>query len=557
MTSSPAPAPADADDPAETVLTLTAEAEALYADGQFDDAVRNAAQAANIGLGLQQTWLVLARACEAQGDLSSALGAYEQAAAAGADPREISGGVGRVALRLDDFGRAERLLKAHLSEGTPTTEAIVYLAQAQAGLQAFDRAHETLKTALEADPSQAQLWVALGSLLGVEGRHGQSTVFFEEGLRLDPASAGASAGLADALLLGTGDLDEALSLSEGAVAATSGSGRPAAVAAHALRLLAGGRIAEGWTALAQGLEPGDAATVEIRAAAPRWTSGAQSNAPLLLIGEDNLTDEILLAHVVPSVIAEGRPVILAVSSRLQALARRSFPDATVVQLVHRARSGRRQAAAVLDSPHIHDGELVGAWRPLRATLSEHRADAGDFADAGPYLRPDPARIAHWRKWLASLGPGPKVGVRWRQPALDVTRPGEVPALGDLRGPLSVRGLRLVSLQETDVMGELEWMRSTLGLKVQGPPGLDYNDLDDVAALACALDAVVGPPGVTTYVAAASGARTWFLATPRHWALLGGDRYPWFPEAGVLFAEDGDWRLAMDALGKALAGLAGA
>jgi len=536
------------------VLALTEQAEALLSAGRFDEAARTARDAALLELNLERTWRVLAQACDALGDFAGAFAAYRQAVAVATDLGDMGPGMGRAALRVGEYAIAESVLTMHLRQSPAAPDAIADLAQAQAALEAFDRAHATLKAALENDPGQARLWAALGELLCAQGRHGEAVVFFEEALRLDPGSVATRAGLADALLVGAGDVDRAVALSEEAMATAAPSDMPAMTASHARRLLAAGRLAEGWTAYARGMEPGDAGLVEHRVAAPRWTPGDPLNGRLLLLGEEFIGDELLLAQMVPSLLAEGLPLILAVSPRWTSLAQRSFPQAKVAPLRTRSERGLRQHAADLDSPHVHGGDLVAAWNPLRAMTRARRSRPTDFAGAQPYLKADSRRVRHWREQLANLGPGPKIGLRWRQ-LVDVANTTEVPSLDDLRDPLSVPGLRLISLQENDLMGEAASIRDRHGLELLEPPGINHEDLDDVAALSCALDVVVGPPGATTYLAAACGAETWFLSPPRHWAMLGTDGYPWFPKARVISASSADWSAAMDELGRALLALA--
>jgi hypothetical protein len=89
-----------------------------------------------------------------------------------------------------------------------------------------------------------------------------------------------------------------------------------------------------------------------------------------------------------------------------------------------------------------------------------------------------------------------------------------------------------------------------------PRGLDRSDLGDLGALCCALDLVVGAPDAVTHLAAACGAQTCFLVSPRHWALLGEETYPWFPKARVIASLSfDDWGPAMAALSGTLAALA--
>jgi hypothetical protein len=267
---------------------------------------------------------------------------------------------------------------------------------------------------------------------------------------------------------------------------------------------------------------------------------------LLVIGEEALDDEILFAHALPALADGQAELILAIRPEWRRLAEHSFPGAKVVAQLRRRRYDRPQLTAELESPHVHAKALVGAWTTLRSLLKAYRATAGDFPST-PYLKADPRRVEHWQGWLAGLGPGRKVGVRWRSEETDYRARRQTPPLAALRQVLALPGLCLVALQEVE---------EPPGLPVHRPPDLDRSDLDDVAALSQALDLVVGGPDPVTYAAAACGAETWFLAPPGHWALLGQETYPWFPGARV-FASPAfnDWEPAVSALAGALAATA--
>jgi tetratricopeptide (TPR) repeat protein len=430
------------------------------------------------------------------------------------------------------------------------------LARAQIGQKAYERAHATLRAALQADPGEALLWAALAELLCAQGRHGEAVVFFEEAVRLDPASAAALDGLADALLLGGGDETRGLAAGAEALVQAEGEALPGLTANQARRLLALGQLEEGWTAFGAAMAPGPAAEVVVKIAAPRWRPREPLAGRLLLIGEADIVDEVLFSRCIPALLADGQRPILALQPNWEALARRSFPQADFVHLMERRQPGARLVTAALDSPHVHGGELVGAWTPLRALLAAYGAGPGGFASADPYLKVDGDRIAHWRERLAGVGDGLKVGVVWRAPGSS-PRAWEAPPLPLLNEALSAPDLHLIGVQAEDIQGELAWIRSTYGLPIHDPPPeLKLWDLDDLAALACALDVVVGLPDAAAILAAGAGARAWFLSPPRHWARLGGDAYPWFPQARVFAAAaPNDWTDALAGLQEALAELA--
>ena len=180
---------------------MVARAQAHVQAGELDLAVHVATQAAALRARPDVTLPALARILEAQGEAIAALDAYGQALAAAPDVAEISREMGRLALRLGKHTVAENVLTLHLKRWPATPDVVADLARAQSGQKAFDRAHETLKAALEADASHPILWRTLADLLSLQGRQADAVVFYEESLRLDFDSVDALDGIADALLL--------------------------------------------------------------------------------------------------------------------------------------------------------------------------------------------------------------------------------------------------------------------------------------------------------------------------------------------------------------------
>jgi ADP-heptose:LPS heptosyltransferase len=102
--------------------------------------------------------------------------------------------------------------------------------------------------------------------------------------------------------------------------------------------------------------------------------------------------------------------------------------------------------------------------------------------------------------------------------------------------LATHGVQWIQLQYGECEAELAAAEAAFGVAFWRPPGLDLRqDLDDLAALASALDLVIGTPNATTSLAAASGAPTWFVTGPGGWIQLGTERHPWYPKARVFVA----------------------
>lgn len=182
-----------------------------------------------------------------------------------------------------------------------------------------------------------------------------------------------------------------------------------------------------------------------------------------------------------------------------------------------------------------------------------RADVADYPDKAAFLTADAERVEHWRKVLADAPAGPKVCILWKSLKLDGARLRYFSPFEAWQSVLTTPGAVFVNLQYGDSEAEMAEAKARFGIDLWRPPGIDLkNDLDDVAALACALDLVLGPANATTNIAAACGAPVWLISTPGAWPKLGTDRYPWYPSARVFNAPAGQpWTVVMDEIARAL------
>ena len=119
--------------------------------------------------------------------------------------------------------------------------------------------------------------------------------------------------------------------------------------------------------------------------------------------------------------------------------------------------------------------------------------------------------------------------------------------------LTAPGTTMVNMQYGDCVEETEWARRELGVEIWTPPGIDLkNHLDDLGALACALDVTLGFANATSNIAAACGGPTWIISAPGAWTRLGTDRMPWYPQARI-FTPPGfsRWEETMASVAEAL------
>ncbi|MBV9509204.1 MAG: tetratricopeptide repeat protein, partial [Caulobacteraceae bacterium] len=418
----------------------------------------------------------------------------------------------------------------------------------------YGRAIETLRPAIEANPESAALWNTLGTVVGEQGDLASAMTFYDEALRLEPDFAKARYNRANTYL-DLGDAATALKECERAMeGAATASDLAMMKLARATMLLCLGRIGEGWDAYEARLDPAFAEVTHFMVDRPRWAPGDDlAGRSLLLMGEQGLGDEVAFAGLIPDVLKALGPkgrLHLALEPRLVPLFQRSFPTAEIIGHA----TYKVDAHMVRAAPALHDRmQSFDLWSPLASMLRGYRRNLEDFLAQGPFLVPDAGRVAHWRRILAER-PGRKVGVLWKSLKLDGVRLRHFSPFERWRPVLETPGVSFINMQYGDCAAELEQARAALGVEIWQPPGIDLkNDLDDVAALSCALDLTIGPANATTNIAAACGGPVWLISTPSAWPRMGTPDYPFYPAIRVFTPPRlGAWNEVMAEVAGALA-----
>ena len=514
-------------------------------------ALRALEQDEQSGLG----WYLLAIAKEMSGDFAGSIQCYEAALSLLPDHTEITNNLGRLAYRLGQPEIAEQLFRHFLSHFPNHPEGANNLACVLRDQGRADEAIDLLKATLSLHPDQAVVWNTLGTVMAEQGDMPNAKLFFDETLRLDPSFAKARYNRGN-MNLALGDISQALEDCETALSQTkSESERIMMRLARSTILINLGRIREGWEEYEARLDPQFSDVTRFMIDRPQWAPGDDlAGKALLLIGEQGLGDEILFANIVPDILQDlgstGR-LAIAVEPRLIPLFQRALPTATVGAHATFMLEGRTARA----TPFL-EGDLssIDLWAPLASPLRHYRAQVADFPQTAGYLKPDPARVVHWRALLASLSDKPKVGLLWKSGMQTSGRHRFFSPFEQWSAILTTPGVTFVNLQYGDCDAEIEWARRELGVAIWTPPGIDLKqDLDDLAALTCAIDLNLGFSNATLNIAGACGAPTWLISAPGAWPRLGTDHYPWYPQARVFqptaFA---DWAPLMSQVAGALA-----
>lgn len=478
-------------------------------------------------------WHLLAICREKANDYTSALRCYESALQLSPDDVDVAHDLGRLAHMMGMKEEAEKLFAHCLVQKPGWPDAANNLASAQRDQMRFDDAVETLRPVIYAHPESAMLWNTLGTVMIEQGEMDQAMIFLNQALELDPAMAKAQYNRGNTRLA-LGDVDGALEDCEAALPRVKAEGDQAMMRlARAAMLIAKGRLGEGWDEYDVRLDPLFADVTHFVTESPAWTPETDlAGKHLLVIGEQGLGDEVMFANVIPDLIDAVGPqgaVSIGVEQRLVPLFERSFPSAQVGR--HDTYKVDHMTARIVKWAEADP--TVDFWTPMASPLRRFRRTVEAFPQRAAYLKPDPARVDHWRQVLADLGPEPKVGVIWKSLVINSGRARYFSPFDQWAAVFATPGVRFVNLQYGDCAAELEEARERFGVEIWTPPGINLkDDLDEVAALTCALDLTIGPANATINIAAACGAPVWMVSTPGAWPRLGTDRSPWYPQVRV-------------------------
>jgi tetratricopeptide (TPR) repeat protein len=250
---------------------------------------------------------------------------------------------------------------------------------------------------------------------------------------------------------------------------------------------------------------------------PRW-NGGRIDGPLLVWGEQGLGDEILHASMIPDLMQRTGSVTLEVEPRLAPLFARSFPVARVVPLGPALNPGPFAAQVPIAS-------LGRYFRPNWAAFPKR--------DRG-YLVADNARVHSLRQ---RLDDGRAViGLSWVSKA-PIGGAQKSARLADFAPLLQSPGYRFVDLQYGDTRAEREAVEREIGIRVERLPDIDNtSDLDGLAALMSACDAVVTVSNTPAHLAGALGRPTWVMVPHGHariwYWFRDRDESPWYPRVHV-------------------------
>ncbi|HKB96168.1 MAG TPA: tetratricopeptide repeat protein [Rhizomicrobium sp.] len=498
---------------------------------------------------------VLAMALERMGHLHKALVTYERAFELDPEDPELLINLGLTAWNLKLTEGAARMFQLYIAACPESPLGYNNLGSVQADLGKPDVAIETLRAALYRMPNEAILWNSLATVLAEEGRADESLVFYREAARLEPGFARAYHNLGYAYQH-LSELDNALvSYDKALELVVDPAERIETRHSRSICLIGLGKLEEGFREYEIRNNERFRCYFHHIIDAPRWQGEDVRGKKLLLVGEQGLGDEIMFSNILPdaqAAVGETGKLQICVDPRLIPLYQRAYPKAEVGTYDDRTLIDDNGNKALRLVPFASGKNKPDVWAPMGSALQYYRKSVADFPRK-PFLKPDPARVAEYKKQMAAL-PGKKVGICWRSMMMTGKRAKYFSPIDAWGTILQTPGITFVNLQYGDSAPDIARANEKFGVQIHSVEGLDLkDDIDGTAALALALDLVLSAPTAAAHTAASVGAKVWYLSVGLGWPQLGTGEYPWHADTRVFWpTKFGDWDAVMPGFARELA-----
>ena len=260
------------------------------------------------------------------------------------------------------------------------------------------------------------------------------------------------------------------------------------------------------------------------------SSKAPGGSQVLIYGEQGIGDTLMFASLLPQLQAElqatGGSLQLLLQPRLVPLLQSSFPAIKCAASFPAELLGQLDLACSI-------GSLGQRYRP----------DAQSFAGHSPHLQLPDSTKQNWRKRLAALGPGLKVGSAWQGGGTLGNRRQRSLQLEQLLPLLKQSGLHWFNLQYGHKPEELHALKQNHGVEILHFDGIS-TDLLATAGLTAALDLVITVQQTALHLAAGLGVPVWGLLPYRaEWRYgQGGSQMIWYPSVKLFRQQQrGNWQ----------------
>jgi hypothetical protein len=188
-----------------------------------------------------------------------------------------------------------------------------------------------------------------------------------------------------------------------------------------------------------------------------------------------------------------------------------------------------------------DGNREFDFQCALMTLPERFAiTLADLPGPIPYLLAETPLVSHWHGKISA--PGFKIGIGWQGNPRGAIDKGRSIPLEKFQS-LSLRGVRLISLQKTHGLDQLEHLPTGMSIETLGAFDEGKDAFIDTAAIMQNLDLVITSDTATAHLAGALGCPTWVaLKHMPDWRwMVGRSDSPWYPSMRLFRQPSrGDW-----------------
>jgi tetratricopeptide (TPR) repeat protein len=442
--------------------------------------------------------------------------------------------------RAQAAAQAKRLNEANgicadvllLSPNNPAALALQGIVSAMAGDP--EKGVVLLRRAIKLRPGNATWHAHLGSLCRTVYRLDEALAAGQESIRLDGGNPENLVNLS-LIFIDADDRDRAIACLLRALGLKHDHAD--GHLALAQNLLALGDFDAGWREYEwRNLTEAGKTTMPAMTSAP-WNGMRMPTGRLLLVGDQGYGDTIQFARYIPMAAQRCKDLILGCSAEMETLLAK-LPG--VSQYCHRWTDVPGHAA------HCRLSSLPYLFHTQIDTIPSQF----------PYLKADPARIAHWRDRLdATLPPGVKrIGLAWTgRPTHPNDRRRSLP-LAQLELLADAGPAVFVSLQKPMPERDVAALSRFPGMTNLADALTDFGE---TAALIENLDLVITVDTSMGHLAGAMGKPAWILipkAADWRW-MLDREDSPWYPSVRLFRQQTpGAWQAPLDRLRSALAGL---
>lgn len=470
----------------------------------------------------ESTPIKLAKLYTEIGDLDSGIEVLQSHLSKTADCSKALGELGVLHYKIKDYTNAELLLKKSLAEHQDNLDYIICLVKTLFELHRYEETAQLLDQALSFNPENIQVLFHLATSL-------TNRCLYQEALQTIKKlqTNGQSHPYHAAVLRCLGRFDEALA--ELNVQLANQPNNPSFRLQRAVLNLALENFDVGWDDY--NYRNLNLNTKFRMLPFPIWNVQPLEGKKIIVLAEQGLGDQIMFASCIPDLLQlKPASVVIEANARVAKTLSRSFPSVQILP-------------SLLEPNMTWANQFpdIDYFVPLADLPCRFRRCISAFPAHSGYIIADPTRVEHWRSILESCGHGPYFGLSWRggtEQTSKVIRSFTPQTFLPLSSNIEATW---VCLQYGDVQDEVLAMNTTTMPLQYWKEAI--SDLDEFAALICALDGVVTACNTTVHIAGALGKPVWVLA-PRipEWRYgLRNIQLPWYPSSHIIRqSHDHNW-----------------